>query len=128
MYINEDIPLKIIQNSSLPPTLKVLPIEINLGRFKFLLIGLYKPPSVSEKEFLLHLKKAHNLFSTKYENITLIDDFNMEPGNQNLKDFCDLNQVEHLILKPNCLWRKNTFNNWSNHRNITHSVCYISMI
>ena len=102
LYIIEDIPFKIIQNSSLPPTLEVLPIEINLGRFKFLLIGLYKPPSVSEKEFLLHLNKAHNFFSTKYENITLIGDFNMQPGNKNLKDFCDLNQLEHLILKPTC--------------------------
>ena len=60
LYISEGIPFKIIQNSSLPPTLEVLPIEINLGRFRFLLIGLFKPPSVSEKEFLLHLNKAHN--------------------------------------------------------------------
>ena len=59
---------------SLPTTLEVLPIEINLDRF--LLIGLYKAPSVCEKEFLLHLNKAHNFFSTKYENITLIGDFN----------------------------------------------------
>ena len=84
MYINEDIPFKVIQNSSLPTTLEVLPIEINLGSLKFLLIGFYKPPSVCEKEFLLHLNKAHNFFSTKYENITLIDDFNMQPENKNL--------------------------------------------
>ena len=38
----------------------------------------------------------------KYENITLIGDFNMQPGNKNLKDFRDLNQLEHLILKPTC--------------------------
>ena len=50
LYIIEDIPFKIIHNSSLPPTLEVLPIEINLGRAKFL-IGLYKLPSVSENEF-----------------------------------------------------------------------------
>ena len=102
MYINEDIPFKVIQNSSLPTTLEVLSIEINLSRFKFLLIELYKTPSVCEKEFLLRLDKAHNFFSTKYENITLIGDFNMQPGNKNLRDFCDLNQLEHLILKPTC--------------------------
>ena len=62
----------------------------------FLLMRLYKPPPVSEKEFLLHLNKADNL-STKYENITLIGDFKMQPGNKNLKDFCDLNQLEHVI-------------------------------
>ena len=77
LYINEDIPFKIIQNSSLSPTLEVLPIEINLGKFKF------------------HLDQAHNFFSTKYEKITLIGDFNMQPGNKNLGDFCDLNQLEH---------------------------------
>ena len=93
MYINEDIPLKLTQNLSLPPTLEVLPIELNLGRLKFLLIGLYKRPSVSEKEFLLHLNKVHNFFSTKCENITLIGDFSMQPGNKNLRDFCDLNQL-----------------------------------
>ena len=26
----------------------------------------------------------------------------MQPENTNLKDFCDLNQLEHLILKPTC--------------------------
>ena len=26
----------------------------------------------------------------------------MQSGNKNLKDFCDLNQLEHLILKPTC--------------------------
>ena len=85
---------------SLPTTLEVLPIEINLDRF--LLIGLYKAPSVCEKEFLLHLNKAHNFFSTKHKNITLIVGFNMQPENKNVKDFCDLNQLEHLILKPIC--------------------------
>ena len=72
LYINEDIPLKVIQNLSLPTTLEVLPIEINLGRFTFLLIGLYKPPSVCEKEFLFHLNKAHNFFSTKFEKAFVI--------------------------------------------------------
>ena len=64
------------------------------------MIGFHKPPSVCEKEFLLHLNKAHNFSSTKYENFALIGDFNMRPEIKNLKDFCDLNQLEHLILKP----------------------------
>ena len=102
LYIRQDIPFKIIQNSSLAPTLEVILIEINLGRFKFLLIGLCKPLSVSEKEFLLHLNKTQNFFPMKYENITLIDDFNMQTRNKNLRGFCDLNQLEHLILKPTC--------------------------
>ena len=38
LYINEDILFKVIEKSSLPTTLRVLPIEINLGGFKFLSI------------------------------------------------------------------------------------------
>ena len=34
--------------------------------------------------------------------MTLIGDFNMQPENKNLKDFRDLNQLEHLILKRTC--------------------------
>ena len=124
MYINEDIPFKVIQNSSLPTTLEVLPIDINLGSFKFLLIGLYKLPSVYEKD----LNKAHNFFSTKYENITLIGDFNMQPENKNLKDFRDLIQLEHLILKPTCYKRKTPWTidlTITNHKtSFTKSACY----
>ena len=107
-YINEDIPFKVIQKSGLPTTLEVIPIEINLGRFNFLLLRLYKPPSISEKEFVLHLNNAHNFLSTKYENITLIGDFNVQIGNKNLKNFCELNQLEHLILNPTCYKGKTT--------------------
>ena len=108
LYISEDIPFKVIQKSSLPTTLEVIPIEINLVRFKFLLLRLYKPPSISEKEFVLHLNNAHNFLSTKYENITLIGDFNVQIGNKNLKNFCELNQLEHLILNPTCYKGKTT--------------------
>ena len=90
MYFNEDISSKAIQNSYLPTTLEVLPIEMNLGSFKFFPIELHKPPSVSEKEFLLHINNTHNFFSTKCENATLIVDFNMQPENKNIKNFCDL--------------------------------------
>ena len=100
-----------IPKSSLPTTLEVLPIEITLCRFKFLLIGLLKSSSVCEKEFLLKRNKAHNFFSTKYKHITLTDDFYMQPEYKNRKDICDLNQLEYLILKPTCYKGKNNFNN-----------------
>ena len=32
----------------------------------------------------------------------MIGDFNIQLGNKTLKDFCDLNQFEYLILKPIC--------------------------
>ena len=46
--------------------------------------------------------RRENFLSAKYENITLIGDLNMPLKSKNLKDFCDMNQLEHSILKPIC--------------------------
>ena len=69
---------------------------------KFLLIGLYKPPSCNEKDFLFHLNNPSIFFCTTYENITLIGDFNMVPESKKLSDFCEMNKFERLMLKPTC--------------------------
>ena len=58
--------------------LEVLPIEIMIKK-KILLLGLYRPPSYSENDFLFHLENALSHYNTTYENITLIGDFNMNP-------------------------------------------------
>ena len=53
-----------------------------------------------EKSFLLHLNKAHNFFSIKYENIKLMCDFDMQLENKNLRHLRF--ELEYLILKPIC--------------------------
>ena len=62
-------------------------------------MGLYKLPSLNES-FLVHLNNAYNFFCTTYKNI--IGDFNMIPENKKFNDFCEMNKLEHLILKPTC--------------------------
>ena len=49
--INKNVSFKLIQSSSLLITLEVLPIEINLGNFKFLLIGLMNSHWAEKKNF-----------------------------------------------------------------------------
>ena len=44
-----------------------------------MLLGLYRPPSYSNNEFLFHLENALSHYSTINENITLIKDLNMIP-------------------------------------------------
>ena len=53
-----------------------------------------------KKSFLLHLNKAHNFFSIKYENIKLMCDFDMQLENKNLRHLRF--ELEYLILKPIC--------------------------
>ena len=82
-YINEAIHFKVIESKQLPGNLETL--EIILDKMKIVLIGLYKPTSCNEKDFLFHLNNAYNFFCTTYENITLIGDFNMIPEKKIIK-------------------------------------------
>ena len=51
---------------------------------------------VCEKFFLRHINSANTFFPKNYENVTLI----VQPENKNLKDHCNSNQLEHVILTP----------------------------
>ena len=100
--MNEDIPFKVIKSKQLPGNLKILKLEIILDKMKILLMGLYKPPSFNENDFWFHLNNAYKFFCTTYENVMLIGNFNMIPGNKKSSNFCEMNKFEHLILKPTC--------------------------
>ena len=34
--------------------------------------------------------------------MTMISNFNMIPENKKISDFCEMNEFEHLLLKPTC--------------------------
>ena len=61
-YINEDITIKLIERNTLPGKLEILTFEKIPDKMKILLMGLYKPPSLNEKDFLFHLNDTYNLF------------------------------------------------------------------
>ena len=101
-YINQNKPFKVIKRKQLPRNLEILTLEIILNKMEILSMGLYKSPSFNEKDFLFHLNNAYTFFSTTHENLTLIDDSNMIPGDKKLSGFCEMNKFEYLILKPTC--------------------------
>ena len=56
---------------------------------KILSMGLYKPSSFNEKDFLFYLNKPYKFFT-------------MIPENKKISDFfCEM-KFKHLILKPIC--------------------------
>ena len=101
-YVNEDLPFKFLQTRNISEKIEQLPIEINLGKEKLLIIGLYKPPNLKDDEFLSNLSDALNTFSISYNHITLIGDFNMTPENKSLTYFNNSSNFQHLISEPTC--------------------------
>ena len=100
--INESIACRTLANESQLSNSEIITLELNLRRRKWLLFGLYKPPSQNEDVFLNSLSNALEKYLQKYENIILIGDFNMTPKNKNLQKFLNSFNLECLITEPTC--------------------------
>ena len=83
-------------------------LEINIRSRKWLIVGLYKPPSQNNSLFLENMSKNLSRYLDSYENITLLGDFTMTPEDKNLEHFTDTFSLEHLINEPTCFKRSPT--------------------
>ena len=83
--MNENLPCKSLTTEidNLPET--IFP-EVNVQSSKCLFVGCYKLPSHNEEFFISNLSKTINAFSTKYDNILFMGDFNLTIGNKHLEE------------------------------------------
>ena len=77
--MREDISRKIHTKRALPTDIEVLLIELNFRKYKWLLSGIYHPPSQPDQYFFEKLDNALNVCSN-YENMLLVGDFNAQIG------------------------------------------------
>ena len=101
IYVKENIASKQL-NLHLDKETEAIYLEINIRSRKWLIVGLYKPPSQNNSLFLENMSKNLSRYLDSYENITLSGDFNMTPEDKNLQHFTDTFSIEHLINEPNC--------------------------
>ena len=80
----------------------LIAIEIHQNKSSWLFIGIYKPPSQSDKEFTNRLSSIIDYYSPKYENLILIGDFNLSIENQYLDALIQTYNLNNLINKPTC--------------------------
>ena len=52
VYIKASLPSKILSKFKLSINIQIIPFEINLGKEKWLFVGIYKPPSQRNQYFL----------------------------------------------------------------------------
>ena len=105
LYIREDIPSKLL-NTDL--SIEGFFVEIRLRKKKWLLCSSYNP----KKNLIAnHLKCiGRNLDSQlgQYENFILMGDFNVEPNDANMKDFCQIYGCRNIVKDKTCF--KNPIN------------------
>ena len=77
-------------------------IEVNLKNKKWLLVGIYHPPSQSKEYFFNEISKMLDHYCRQYENFILIGDFNCEIGDDIISDFVDDYDLASLVRSRTC--------------------------
>ena len=104
LYIREDIPSKLIDipNVTKNTDFECLFVEINLHKKKWLIGGTYNPCRSLIAKHLSKLNTCIEKFSRDYDNFIILGDFNSEPSESELQDFCNLYNMKNLVNEPTC--------------------------
>ena len=100
LFVREDIPAKLIFTEISP--IEGFYVEINLRKQKWLICCSYNLNKYNISKHIKELSKIIDLFSSVYENVLLMGDFNTGLDNTVLKDFCNLCNLTSLINKATC--------------------------
>ena len=77
---------------------------------KWLLVGSYKPPSLSDTDFTTDMTKSLDKVLTFYENIALVGDFNFDllrpEKSRPLVELCDIFDLTNLVKEPTCFTKR----------------------
>ena len=95
-YVNEKLNCRSLK-TCLPSFIDILPLKHRLLNSKWVVLGTYKPPSQNEKNYVSKIQNLLTYHRSSYDNILLPEDFNMSFYNENIKDLCDMCELNHLI-------------------------------
>ena len=100
LYVREDIPTKILSHDF--PSAESFFVEIILHKKKWLINCSYNPHKNNIKHHLEIISRPLDAFSTKYENVLLLGDFNICVDDEAMKNFCSSYCLNSLIKQPAC--------------------------
>ena len=100
LYVREDIPTKILSHDF--PSAESIFLEIILHQKKWLINCSYNPQKNNIKHHLETISRTLDTFSTKYENVLLLVDFNTCVDDEAIKNFCSSYCLNSLIKQPTC--------------------------
>ena len=99
-YVREDIPVKLLSVEPLPA--EGLIVEINLRKTKWLVFWSYNPHKDNISNHLQLIRKKLDLYSSNYESIIFVGDFNSEINDKRMHDFCESYNLSILIRESTC--------------------------
>ena len=86
-FIREDISSKLSPNINSSDNIENIFDKINLRSKKWLISGSYNPNIGHIQSHTVNLSKSFDFYSSKYEKLIVIGDFNAEMTNSYLEEF-----------------------------------------
>ena len=77
-------------------------IEINTRKKKWLLCCSYNPHRNNISIHIPHLSKALDNYISHYDNILFLGDFNFQPSENCVNDFCNVFIISNVFQEPTC--------------------------
>ena len=102
LYVSENIPSRRIPSPCVEGNNESVFVEINLYKKKWIVGGTYNPSKLSTQNHINYLSKCLDSFVSYYDNILLLGDFNCEPTDDVITDFCQSYNLKNLIKNPTC--------------------------
>ena len=102
VFIKSHIPSGRLNDFKIPSNIQTIPFEINLRKEKWLVPSNYKAPSYENKYFLWYLKNLLEFYSTRYEKVITLGDFDVEAENKAMKDFLQEHTFYNMMKQNTC--------------------------
>ena len=67
LFVKKSIPCKVLNTFRFSEECEIISIDFSISNKKWLLLGIYNPPSQNEALFAEQIKLALNTYSTTYE-------------------------------------------------------------
>ena len=98
LYVREDIPSKLLE-PNFHSDIECIAIEFSIYKRKWLLLGLYNPKKSLIRNCIAKVSKYLDQYSTFYDNIILLGDFNSEMSDESMDEFSRVYGLKNLIKK-----------------------------
>ena len=99
LYVREDVPSALLKTDS---EIEAFYVELTIRKKKWLLCCSCNPNKTFITKHLAEIGRNRDLFSSKYDNFILLGDFNSEPCEQPMRDFCHVYNCQNIIKDKTC--------------------------
>ena len=100
LFVREDTPSNLLTSEEKP--IESFYVELNLRNSKWLVNCSYNPDRNNISAHLVRLSKSLDVFSSNYNKLLLLGDFNVGVDENHMKYFCENYDLKSLIKQPTC--------------------------